>query len=57
MEYSAFVQLAQGDPRRAAAVTVVDGAQGGQSARIWADPNAGAWQVVETRLQQNGVSG
>lgn len=57
MEFSRFVQLATADPRKAENVTIVDGAQGAQTARVWADPGARAWSVVEERLKQAGVTG
>lgn len=56
MEFSRFVQLANADPRKAGNVTLVDGAQGAQTARVWADADARAWSVVEERLKQAGVS-
>ncbi|HEX6547430.1 MAG TPA: hypothetical protein VF134_01645 [Candidatus Dormibacteraeota bacterium] len=54
-EFSAFVTMARSDAARSPAVTVVDGAQGGQSADRWVDPGAQPWQVVEARLQQAGA--
>lgn len=55
-EFSRFVALAKSDPLRAAQVVVVDGAQGGQDARVWADANAPAWSVAEQRLRAAGVT-
>ena len=37
MEFSAFVQSANADSRKAANVVIVDAAQGGQDATAWAD--------------------
>ena len=51
-EFSAFKRLADADARENAALTVVDGAQGGQDAEVVKDPNARFWSVVEQRLAQ-----
>jgi hypothetical protein len=56
MEFSAFKRLADADPRKAADVTIVDGAQGGQDAEIIKDPNARFWSVVDQRLQVAGAT-
>ena len=50
MEFSAFVPLVNADPRKAANVVVVDGAQGGKDATAWARADAPVWQVAEHRL-------
>jgi hypothetical protein len=55
-EFSAFKRLADADPRKAADVTIVDGAQGGQDAEIVKDPTARFWSVVDQRLQVAGAS-
>lgn len=55
-EYSAFMALARSDAARDRHVTLVDGAQGGQTAAIWSNPTAPTWTVVEQRLQQAGAS-
>jgi hypothetical protein len=55
-EFSTFVSLAKQDPLRAASVVVVDGAQGGQDARVWAKADAQAWSVADQRLRANGVT-
>ncbi|HUG91004.1 MAG TPA: hypothetical protein VML55_09235 [Planctomycetaceae bacterium] len=62
-EFSAFVQLASGDPERSRQVVIVDGAQGGMDARAWAQPEqinrAGRqepWTVLDRRLAQAGVT-
>lgn len=55
-EFSRFVQLANADPRKAGNVTIVDCAQGGQTARVWADAGARAWNVAGERLSQAGVT-
>lgn len=55
-EYSAFQRLASQSGRVAADVSIVDGAQGGQDARVVADPNSSYWTVVEQRLAQAGAT-
>jgi hypothetical protein len=55
-EFSAFVTLARTDAMRAASVVVVDGAQGGQDARVWAKADAQVWSIADQRLQASGVS-
>ena len=55
-EFSQFVRLAQSDAVRDTDVVVVDGAQGGQDARVWADPKQRAWVEAEARLTQAGVT-
>jgi hypothetical protein len=55
-EFSAFVQKANADPRKAASVVVVDAAQGGQDGTSWANADANPWRVAEQRLQASGVS-
>jgi hypothetical protein len=54
-EFSRFVPLANSDPRKSASLVVVDGAQGGQTAQIWADRDAKPWGVAEQRLEAAGV--
>lgn len=56
IEYSAFVALAQKDPLLDPRVTLVDGAQGGQDAAKWADPQSQTWSVAQDRLARAGVS-
>jgi hypothetical protein len=55
-EYSAFVQAARRAPGLHPALTVVDGAQGGQTAAVIRDPNANFWRVVDQRLAAAGVT-
>ena len=55
-EFSRFVALAKADPHRDPQVVVVDGAQGGQDAHVWADPKAPAWSVADQRLRAAGVT-
>ena len=56
MEFSAFRQLALQSGRVAPDVAIVDGAQGGQDARVVADPNSAYWPVVEQRLTAAGAT-
>src|ERR1039458_2295285 len=55
MEYSAFKRLAEGDPEMSSRVVLVDGAQGGKTAMVWAMPETPVWQEVEARLQRAGI--
>ena len=54
-EYSTFVPLANASPLKNPRVLLVDGAQGGQTAAVFANPNANAWSVIDTRLHNMGV--
>ncbi len=56
MEYSVFKKLADADPAKSPLVTIVDVAQGGQDAAIWADTDARAWKVAEERIKAAGVT-
>ncbi len=56
-EFSAFVRLANDDGEKSPKVVIVDGAQGGQTANVWANPGArNPWEVLDWRLQQAGVT-
>ncbi|MEO6593942.1 MAG: hypothetical protein ABIP94_04230 [Planctomycetota bacterium] len=55
-EYSTWIATANADPNRNPAVTVVDGAQGGQDAVTIANPSANFWTVVDQRLATAGVT-
>lgn len=60
-EFSRFKQIADSDPRKSPRVVIVDGAQGGQAADQWLDPDNSprakqVWDVVEDRLRSSGVS-
>ncbi|MDE3165600.1 MAG: SGNH/GDSL hydrolase family protein [Acidobacteriota bacterium] len=55
-ETQAFLRLAAADSAVNPRVTIVDGAQSGQTARITADPKANYWRVVEDRLAAAGVT-
>ena len=54
-EWQAFMQLARTYAQRNPAVTIVDGAQGGQDAEIVKDPGSRFWANVEQRLAQSGA--
>ena len=56
MEFSAFLPKANSDPRKAANVVVVDGAQGGKDATDWATADAPPWKVAEERLRAAHVT-
>lgn len=49
-ETQAFLRLAAQDSGVNPKLVLVDGAQGGQTARITADPNANYWRVADERL-------
>jgi hypothetical protein len=55
-EFSAFKRVADADSRKNPSLTIVDGAQGGQDARIVSDPNAHFWTVVALRLSVAGAT-
>lgn len=54
-EYSTFIPLANGSGLMNPRVLLVDGAQGGQTAAVFANPAANAWTVIENRLRNAGV--
>lgn len=54
-EYSTFIPLANGSGLKNPRVQLVDGAQGGQTAAVFANPNANAWTVIEGRLRSAGA--
>ena len=56
MEFSAFVQGANADSRKAANVVMVDAAQGGKDATAWATADAQPWRVAAQKLEGAGVS-
>lgn len=55
-ESQAFIRLAHADRAVNRKVVLVDGAQGGQTARITANPDANYWKVVGERLAAAGVT-
>lgn len=54
-EFSAFKAIADPDPRKAASTIVVDGAQGGQTAQIWATVDR-PWDEAARRIQAAGLT-
>ncbi len=56
MEFSRFRAEAEQDSGKAAEVVIVDGAQGGQTASAWANPEARPWVELESRLSRAGVT-
>jgi hypothetical protein len=55
-EFSAFQKLAADAPGLNPKLALVDGAQGGQTAQITANPQSNFWRVVEQRLAEAGVT-
>ncbi|HEX9007384.1 MAG TPA: hypothetical protein VF889_08815, partial [Bacteroidota bacterium] len=55
-EFSVFKALADTDRARNRRLTIVDGAQGGQTAAIIDDSTANFWKVVDQRLASANVS-
>ena len=55
-EFSAFKAIADRDAGKDPALAIVDGAQGGQTAALWATPGCACWGVLDSRLQAAGVS-
>lgn len=60
-EFSAFQKKAVADPKKSPHVVLVDGAQGGRVASVWANDAEGTrgpdpWPVLDQRLKQAGVS-
>ncbi|OGF53094.1 MAG: hypothetical protein A2Z21_05660 [Candidatus Fraserbacteria bacterium RBG_16_55_9] len=55
-EFSTFMSMANGQPDKNAKLTIIDGAQGGQSADKIANPSAQFWTVIDRRLSNAGVT-
>ena len=55
-EFSAFKKLADADPARDSHLSIVDGAQGGQTAALWSQPGCACWGTLDARLASAGVS-
>ncbi|HZE57678.1 MAG TPA: PKD domain-containing protein [Chthoniobacterales bacterium] len=53
---TAFKPRADLDPGKNPQLVIVDGAQGGQDATMWLDPNAATWATVDQRLVAAGVT-
>jgi lysophospholipase L1-like esterase len=56
MEFAAFKSIADADAGKDPHLVIVDGAQGGQTALLWASPACACWGVLDSRLQAAGVS-
>lgn len=52
-EFSEFIAMSPSPNNKLA---IIDGAQGGQTARLWADPNCACWTVLEERIQSAGLT-
>ena len=55
-EFGEFITLAEADLRLNPKLVLVNGAQAGQTANIWADPNSTAWQNLAARLAHAGLA-
>jgi hypothetical protein len=55
-EFSTFKQIADTDRSKSPRLVIVDGAQGGQTAAIIANPSAGFWTTIDQRLAAAGVT-
>lgn len=55
-EFRRFKEIADADPAKSPRVVIVDGAQGGQDARITSDPAAEFWPRIDERLEKAGVT-
>jgi hypothetical protein len=55
-EYSAFVPLVNAFAGKNPRVIAINGAQGGQTASVFADPLSPAWEVVDARLRLQGFA-
>jgi len=55
-EFSEFKRTAEVDGARNPRLTIVDGAQGGQTAAIISSPTAAFWSEIDLRLQSAGVT-
>jgi len=53
-EFSTFKRLADADPRKAASAVIVDGAQGGQTAQVWATIDR-PWEEAARRISAAGL--
>ena len=56
MEFSRLKQLADQDPAKSSRVTIIDAAQGGQTAMHWADPKSPLWTKVDERIKSADLS-
>jgi hypothetical protein len=56
MEFQVFQKKAAADPSINPRLVIVDGAQGGQTAKVTANPSAHYWEVNDQRLAAAGVT-
>ncbi len=56
IEFSAFMAQERADAQRDPKIVLVNGAQGGQDASRWVDPNAPVWSHLESQLSAAGVT-
>jgi hypothetical protein len=56
MEFLTFRSISQADPQLNPKVSLVNGAQTGQTSNLWVDPDAPPWQELDNRLQQAGLT-
>lgn len=55
-EFSTFKPIADADLQKDPRLTIVDGAQGGQTGSAWANPGCQCWTVLDQRLASAGVT-
>ncbi|MBI5325756.1 MAG: T9SS type A sorting domain-containing protein [Ignavibacteriae bacterium] len=55
-EFSTFKQIADPDTMKNPKCTIIDGAQGGQTAVVISNPSATFWNIIETRLGNAGLT-
>lgn len=55
-EFIEFISLAEADTAVNPAVNIINGAQPGQTADVWADPNNPVWDNVAQQLAINGLT-
>jgi len=55
-EFQVFKKVAEADPALNPQVVIVDGAQGGQTAKVTANAEARFWQVIDQRLEEANVT-
>jgi hypothetical protein len=56
MEFGRFVQIANADPRRNAQLVIVNGALSNMTAEDWSDPDSIAWEELENKVAQVGLT-
>lgn len=55
-EFGVFISRANADAQKNSRLSIINGAQGGQDAADWVDPNAPTWAAVDQRLAQAGLT-